>query len=474
MRLECLLRDHARSSAPAVDGLGYAELDAQADALARELAALGVRRGDRVALWLDKSPYTVAVMQAVLRLGAAYVPVDPVAPAGRAAIVIRDCAPRVVVSDRVEELRAEGIPATTPAGRPGGPLPAHGGTQDDLAYILYTSGSTGTPKGVCISHRNAFAFVRWAATELRARPDDRFANHAPFHFDLSVLDLYVAFLSGASVQLVPREAGYAPRLLVDFLVEREITVWYSVPSALVLMARDGGLLQTRPPALRALLFAGEPYPVTHLRRLRAHLPGVRFLNLYGPTETNVCAFHEVTDPPAGPVPIGRACSGDRIRAVREDGSLAAPGEEGELVVDGPTVMLGYWGRPPQTGPYATGDRVVFRDGVYHYLGRRDGMVKVRGHRIELGDVEAAVLTCPGVNEAAVVVSGAGLDARLVAYVVPDELDQDRRPGLLDLKRHCAARLPRYMIVDSVRYVPALPRTGTGKTDRRRLAAEAAR
>ncbi|MCO5967367.1 amino acid adenylation domain-containing protein [Actinoallomurus soli] len=470
MRLEQLLRAHARSSAPAVDGVGYAELDARADALARELAALGVRRGDRVAFWLDKSPYAVAVMQAVLRLGAAYVPVDPVAPAGRAAAVIRDCAPRVVVSDRAGELRAEGITATTPAGRPGGPLPAHDGTEDDLAYILYTSGSTGAPKGVCISHRNAMAFVEWAAGELGARPDDRFANHAPFHFDLSVLDLYVAFHAGASVQLIPREAAYAPRLLVEFLVQRGITVWYSVPSALVLMARDGGLLDVRPPALRALLFAGEPYPVTHLRRLREHLPGIRFLNLYGPTETNVCAFYEVTDLPAEPVPIGTACSGDRIHAVREDGSAAAPGEEGELVVEGPTVMLGYWGRPPQTGPYPTGDRVVLRDGVYHYLGRRDGMVKVRGHRIELGDVESALLTCPGVSEVAVVVSGAGLDARLVAYVVPGE---DRRPNLLELKRHCADRLPRYMIVDSVRYVAALPRTGNGKTDRRRLTVEAA-
>jgi clorobiocin biosynthesis protein CloN4 len=168
-----------------------------------------------------------------------------------------------------------------------------------------------------------------------------------------------------------------------------------------------------------------------------------------------------------PVPIGRACSGDRVWAVRDDGTPARHGEEGELVVDGPTVMLGYWGQPPQTGPYRTGDRVVLLDsGDYQYLGRRDSLVKVRGYRIELGQVEAALQAHPGVGDVAVVTEGTGVDARIVAYVVPAEADA---PGLLDLKRHCAATLPRYMIVDAVRFVAELPRTGTGKVDRLALA-----
>ncbi|MFD0889972.1 AMP-binding protein, partial [Streptosporangium algeriense] len=347
------------------------------------------------------------------------------------------------------------------------------GTADDLAYILYTSGSTGVPKGVCLSHRNALAFVGWAAAELGAVPADRFANHAPFHFDLSVLDLYVAFHAGASVHLIPQETAYAPRLLVDFLMSGRITVWYSVPSALILMARDGGLLDTRPPALRALLFAGEPYPVTHLRRLREHLPGVRMLNLYGPTETNVCTFHEVGEVAEDrtlPVPIGRACSGDRVWAVREDGGVAGPGEEGELVVDGPTVMLGYWGAAPQAGPYATGDLVLLQDdGDYRFLGRRDGQVKIRGYRVEIGEIEAVLQAHPAVGDAAVVLTGSGIDARLVAYLVPSGAE---RPNLLEIKRHCAAALPRHMIVDSVRHVDELPRTPNGKVHRRLLTSEA--
>jgi L-proline---[L-prolyl-carrier protein] ligase len=488
VRLHELVREHARRSprSLAVAGpderLTYGELDGEADRVAQVLAGQGVGPGDRVALWMPKSARAVVVMQAVLRLGAAYVPIDPLAPVARALRVIGDCRPRVVVTTEASAgaLREHGISTAMPypaAGGhpvpPGRPLPDPGGSADDLAYILYTSGSTGLPKGVCLSHRNALAFVSWAAREIGARPSDRFASHAPFHFDLSVLDLYAAFHAGASVHLIASELSYAPSLLVDFLADHRITIWYSVPSALILMARDGGLLAQDPAtvALRAVLFAGEPFPVRYLRQLREHLPQARFLNLYGPTETNVCTFHEVVTVPAGqarPVPIGRACSGDRVWAAREDGSQAAVGEEGELVVDGPTVMRGYWGRPPQDGrPYRTGDRVIqLENGDYEYLGRQDGMVKVRGYRVELGEIEATLAAHPEIGEATVVLSGDGMDARLVAYAVPAGPD---RPGLLDLKRHCAASLARHMIIDAVRYLDHLPRTANGKVDRRALA-----
>jgi L-proline---[L-prolyl-carrier protein] ligase len=452
----------------------YGELDHEADALASALAGWGVQPGDRVALWLPKAARAVAVMQAALRLGAAYVPIDPLGPVARTVRVVKDCAPRVVVTtgEWAIKLRQEGIATAMPY--PEGlerilPVPDPSGDPGDLAYILYTSGSTGTPKGVCLSHRNALAFIDWAVTEIGAHPADRFANHAPFHFDISVLDLYAAFRVGASVHLIPPEMSFAPTLLVKYMLQHRVTVWYSVPSALVLMARDGGMLKVPPSdfSLRVLLYAGEPFPIKYLKLLRNYLPA-RILNLYGPTETNVCAFYEVAGIPAGQVrsvPIGRACSGDRIWAVRDDGVPAGPGEEGELVVDGPTVMLGYWGRPPQGGqPYRTGDRVVLLDsGDYHYLGRRDGMVKVRGYRVEIGEIEAALQAHPDIADVAVVLAGTGMDAKIVAYVVTVGAS---RPDLLELKRHCAAILPRHMIIDAVRHVAELPRTGTGKVDRR--------
>jgi amino acid adenylation domain-containing protein len=346
-----------------------------------------------------------------------------------------------------------------------GPVRVDLGTEHDLAYILYTSGSTGVPKGVCISHHNAMAFVDWAAREVGAGADDRFSNHAPFHFDLSVFDLYAAFRCGARVAIVPEHHAYTPRALVEFVVRERITIWYAVPSALILMVDQGGLLEQPELPLRVVVFAGEPYPIRQLRRLRQGLPGVRLFNWYGPTETNVCTGYEVGEierDRAAPVPIGHAASGDRVWAVREDGSAAGIGEEGELLVSGPTVCLGYWGAAPRGDqPYRTGDIVRLQDdGEYVYVGRRDHMVKIRGHRVELGDVEAALLTHPAVTEAAVVAVGSGIQARLVAFLVAR-----REPALLEIKRHCAERLPRHMIVDSVVLLHELPRTRNGKLDR---------
>lgn len=482
MKLHELVRDQAKKEPEnlAVSGpdgqLTYGELDREADALAAVLARRGVRPGDRVALWLPKSARAVAAMQAILRLGAAYVPIDPLGPVARTIRVVTDCAAQMVVTtaEQAATLHQHGITVAMPYPQDLEQVPPAedpGGDPDDLAYILYTSGSTGTPKGVCLSHRNALAFVDWAVAEIGASQQDRFANHAPFHFDLSVLDLYAAFRVGASVHLIPPEMSFAPASLVDFMLRREITVWYSVPSALVLMARDGGLLEVPLEAfsLRVLIYAGEPFPVKHLRTLRDHLP-VRILNLYGPTETNVCAWYEVASIPADQVrsvPIGKACSGDTIWAVRDDGSPAGPGEEGELVVDGPTVMLGYWGGPRQDGqPYRTGDRVVLLDsGDYQYLGRRDGMIKVRGYRVEVGEIEATLQAHPDVADVAVVLEGAGMDAKITAYVVTAGASA---PGLLELKRHCSTALPRHMIIDAVRHVAELPRTGNGKLDRRAM------
>lgn len=458
------------------DPVRYGDLDRAANGLAARLTELGAGPGDRIIVWDDKSAMAIAAMQAAMRIGAAYVPADGAAPPSRIQVIARDCAARVVCAprQRIEQVASD-LPATVSCLDLTAPVPpaapvAVPVAPDDLAYILYTSGSTGAPKGVCVSHRNARAFVDWAVRTLDVGPDDRLANHAPLTFDLSVFDLYAAFATGASVHPVPPTLAYAPVQLTQFLYEREITVWYSVPSALILMMRDGDLLRGQaPPTLRAVLFAGEPFPIDHVRDLRSWTRA-RLLNLYGPTETNVCTAHEVVpaDLSRGrPVPIGTAVSGDEVWARKPDGTLAGPGESGELVVAGPTVMLGYWGQEPHQGPYRTGDIVRLLDGGgFDYLGRRDHMVKLRGHRIEPGEVEAALASHPDVAEAAVTVSGTGLSARLQAFVVPRPA---RRPSVLVLKRHCAERLPRYMIADEFHLVPHLPRTRTGKTDRARLA-----
>lgn len=482
MRLHQLAADVAattpdRLAVAGPDGeLSYGRLSARANALAHRLRLAGVVAGDRVLIWSDKSCDSVAGMQAVLRLGAAYVPADGSAPVSRVAGMARDCGARAVLTTgtRLSLITAElgsGTRCLELSGPADGPVrPIFEATEpDDLAYILYTSGSTGTPKGVCVSHRAARAFVDWAVALLAARPGDRFANHAAHTFDLSVLDLYAAFSVGASVHLVPAELAYAPVQLTEFLYEEKISIWYSVPSALTLMMRYGELLdRPAPPDLRAVLFAGEPFPIGQVRKL-AGWTDARLLNLYGPTETNVCTYHETVPADLArdqAVPIGLAASGDRVWACRDDGRPARVGEEGELIVDGPTVMLGYWGREPQRGPYRTGDIVrVLADGGFDYVGRRDHMVKVRGHRVEPGDVETVLAAHPRVGEACVVVVGEGIDARLTAFTVP----ASGRPGVLELRGHCAERLPLYLIPDDIRVVDTLPRTANGKIDRLALA-----
>jgi len=462
----------------------YGELSQLSNRIARSLTDAGVTRGDRVAIWLNKSAKAIAAMQGILKIGAVYVPLDPQSPRSRAATIIENCGVKALVTDSaradsIADSIAAPIPLLLTDGAPefgqswsnldnlsDRPITDPGTTQDDLAYILYTSGSTGVPKGVCISHLNAFAFVEWSVELLQATKDERFSNHAPFHFDLSVLDIYGAFLSGGRVCIIPEAYSYSGRKLVEFLRDQEITVWYSVPTALIMMMENGQVFEEPLDRLRVILFAGEVFPIKHLRNLYRGLPGVRMFNFYGPTETNVCTYYEVetiAEDRGAPVPIGRASCGDKVWAVKTDGSPAGVGEEGELWVDGPTVMLGYWGKDPQGGAsYPTGDIVVLmEDGDYDYVGRRDHQVKVRGYRIELGEVETALLRHERIKEAAVVVSGSGSDARLVAFVVV----AGKPLSILALKKQCADWVPNYMIVDKARTVANLPRTPNGKIDR---------
>lgn len=465
-----LTPDSIAVSAPS-GAVTYFELDGRVEALAAAFNRAGVRRGDRIVVWSPKSAETIAAMQAALRLGAVYVPVDPLTPADRTVTIMRLSGARVLCAPPALSSQAALPPGVTCVD-PAEALAPVGGSvtwalvgPGEPAYILYTSGSTGVPKGVCISHRNALSFIEWVVAELAPGPNDRFANHASFSFDLSVLDVYAAFAAGACVCLVPAEFAYSPGRLVKFLHHERITIWYSVPSVIMLMLGGGNLLDTvAPPSLRVVLFAGEPFPIPFVRQL-AGWTEARLMNLYGPTETNVCTFHEVTHDDLlrdSPVPIGRSCSGDVVWAQHPDGSRAAPGERGELVVSGPTVFLGYWGEPAQGQQFHTGDRVHVRDDdSFDYLGRDDGMVKIRGHRIEISEVAAALHAHKEVSDACVIGVGDGLDRHLVAFVVRI---QGSTCGPVGIRRHLASILPPHMIPQVIRFEAELPRTHRGKLD----------
>jgi amino acid adenylation domain-containing protein len=483
--------------------LTYADLAHQADRLATRLARWGVGRGDRVGLFLPKGREAVAAIHGILRVGAAYVPADPSAPARRGAGILADGGVRAVIvaSALAPALREEWpgpgpLPRLIVVGEPAPPDPPDAawdevmtdGTPpplppvpcpDDLAYILYTSGSTGRPKGVMLSHENAFTFLDWCARTFATGPDDRFASHAPFHFDLSVFDLFVACRGAATLVVIGEALGKDPARLGSFLVERRPSVWYSAPSILALLAEYGALDRdvAGASAPRLVLFAGEVFPITPLRRLRALWPEADFWNLYGPTETNVCTAQPIprtiADDQAGPFPIGTVCPPLRARVVDDSGQDVACGAVGELVIAGPGVMRGYFGRPDLTARaflcdeagvpwYRTGDLVVADDhGSFIFHGRRDRMVKKRGYRIELGEIESALYHHEGVERAAVVAKSDDAGVAIAAFVA---MKPDRKPSIIAMKRHCTIHLPHYMVPDSITFLADLPTTSTDKVD----------
>jgi amino acid adenylation domain-containing protein len=489
----------------------YAELDVLSNRLARLLLERGVSSGDRVGLYLDKSVESIVAIYAILKAGGVYVPLDPLAPLSRVAYVTRNCdirwlvtgkekagswaelvrlAPQitglVVLNAGAEAVKDMSVGAllldqtdlqVQPDSAPGVQRISF-----DLAYILYTSGSTGNPKGVMLSHRNALAFVDWAVDEYGVLADDRLSNHAPLHFDLSIFDIFAAARAGATLVLVPTEISVFPIEIARFIERNEITVWYSVPSLLSKLSEKANLRPGSLPRLRTILFAGEVFPVKYLRMLMLQLPNVRFSNLYGPTETNVCTWYDVTTPPdetAEPIPIGKAIADVEVFAVKDDGSRAAQGEIGELLVRGATVMQGYWDDPARTTlglvpdpfgrqekVYRTGDLVREEgDGRFRLLGRRDAQIKSRGYRIELGEIETALYRHPAVAECA-------------AIAIPDEMITNRLVAMVALKQPleastfhqwCAEIIPRYMIPETFEILESLPKTSTGKIDRQALA-----
>jgi amino acid adenylation domain-containing protein len=497
--------------------LTYGQLEALTNQLARTLRDAGVRRGDRVGIYVHKSLGAVIGIFGAMKAGAIYVPLDPNAPAKRLAYITRNCNIRALVTSGdvtgligllheempvqvvilMDDREPTGLPQSLRAVRWAetkrqGDRPVSGSEaiDTDLAYILYTSGSTGEPKGVMISHRTILTFINWSCEAFQITSADRVTSHAPLHFDLSTFDIYATLKAGGTVVLVPETLSVFPVQLADLLQDERITITYLVPSILSLMITYGKLDAHDLSALRAVLFAGEVFPIKSLRQLAAAIPNADFYNLYGPTETNVCTYYKVqptdlTPDRTRPVPIGVACENTDVFAIDDrQQPVTEPGREGELWVRGSCVAQGYWGDTDKTAAnfvsnpfqthfreiaYRTGDIVTLADdGVnWIYVGRRDQMVKSRGYRIELGEIEAAIYTHRQVKEAAVItVPDDLIGNRIKAFVVPLPGDHLTRQ---DLEAHCCQVLPRYMLPESFEFCNELPKTSTGKINKLLLA-----
>ena len=490
------------------ESLTYAALETKSNQLARKLVELGVGRGDRVGIFMNKNLTSAVAIYGIMKAGGAYVPLDPFAPVARIAYVIQDCGIRHIVTraDKTESI-SEILTGETGLSYllgldEGSDLPAHTVswaeitnsdpnaldlhlTEQDLAYILYTSGSTGVPKGIMHTHRSGLSFAEWAVDTYGLSEKDRVSNHAPLHFDLSTFDYFATAIAGGTTVIIPEALTKFPANLSRLIEQEKITVWYSVPFALIQLMDHGGIDTRNLEALRWILFAGEVFPTKHLRRLMSMLPAIRFSNLYGPTETNVCTYYHVPRLPTDndeTIPIGVPCSNVEDLVVDSEDRQVAPGEVGELLIRGGVVMKGYWGQPDKTLAgfyrrktlgyfedifYRTGDLVQLdSEGNYLYLGRKDRQIKTRGYRVELDEVEVALLSFKAVEEAA-------------AYPVPDgqgsnliEASVTAKDGFnlvqAELVEHISRKLPPYAIPVKIDILQVFPRTSTGKINRREL------
>jgi len=457
--------------------LAYRELDARANRLARHLAARGAGPESVVAVVAERAPGTVVAILAVLKAGAAYLPLDPEYPEDRLRYMLADSGARLLVSDGAlpAALRGGGLPpvvdlradAEAIAAEPDR-APEAAAEPGSLAYVIYTSGSTGRPKGVAVAHHGIGNEAWWSRSRCGLRAGDRVLQFAPFSFDAAVHELFSTFLAGATLVLAGRDALVPGDALRETVRREGVTFTVFPPSVLAVMD-PGGL-----PSLRVVLSAGEA-----LSREVAEpwARAVELHNAYGPTEATVAASAARVAPGEGRPTIGRPLENARACVLDGAGRPVPAGVPGELYLGGAGVARGYLGRPALTAErfvpdpfggagarlYRTGDRVRWRaDGELEYLGRLDAQVKVRGFRVEPGEIEAVLRRHPAVDDCAVVVrEDAPGDRRLVAYVAG-------AAGADEVRAHLRRHLPAHMVPGPVVRVAALPLTPSGKVDRRAL------
>ncbi|MGN9762104.1 amino acid adenylation domain-containing protein [Streptomyces sp. SD31] len=490
--------------------LSYRELDARVDRLAGRLARLGAGPERVVGIALPRSTELIVTLLAVLRTGAAFLPLDPHLPPGRVEFMVEDTAPMCVVT---RDSLVAGLPDTGCAllvldelgleepgldgpGEPSGPrepAPAPFPPGEHPAYVIYTSGSTGRPKGVMVTRDGLANRLSWMQRRYPLTPGDRVLQKTPMSFDVSVWEFFWPLTQGATLVVAEPEGHKDPDYLAAVIRERGVTVTHFVPSMLqaYLRAPRAG----EPSPLRRVFCSGEALS----RELEADFfatVDAPLTNLYGPTETAVdvtawdCRPADATD--AGPVPIGEPVTNTRLYVLDSRLGLVPPGVVGELYVAGVQLARGYVRRPGLTAErfvadpfaaayglsgermYRTGDLARRRpDGQLEYVGRVDDQVKVRGFRIEPGEIEAALLRHPGVAQAAVVVRGDGPgEPRLIGYVVPAGADRTGSDACdpVDVRRSVRELLPDYMVPAAVVVLDALPVTANGKLDRAALPA----
>jgi amino acid adenylation domain-containing protein len=475
--------------ASAAGVLSYAAFAGAVNHMAEVLRASGIERDAGVAVILPRSPELVVAVHGILRAGAAYVPIDPEHPPLRIRTIIEQSGARVVVAGTEFATLADQLGVRRIEPKIAGADPVEPRTSpDDLAYIIYTSGSTGQPKGVEVEHRSVVNRLCWMQRRYPLGADDVILHKTPATFDVSVWELIWWAMAGASVALLEPGGERDPRKIVAAVQRHRVTVMHFVPSMLGPFLSE---LEQRPDevhrlaSLRTVFCSGEaltPTLVQRFNRVLGPIGAPRLVNLYGPTEATIDVSY-FDCPSAGPlavVPIGKPIDNIALLVLDERGNRCPVGVQGELNIAGVGLARGYRGRPdltvaafvadervPGGRRYRTGDLARWRaDGNLEFLGRIDDEVKVRGNRVCLGEVQAAMESCPGLRSAVVIAEPSNTPdahgASLIGYFVPDFVSLDQ------LRAHLAQRLPAYMIPTAFVELTALPLAANGKLDRRAL------
>lgn len=467
--------------------LTYRQLDQRANALAVDLLNRGVKPGDIVGIYLGKSPDLIVSLLGVLKTGACYLPLDPYYPQDRLTYMVNHADARLIITDDARSqifnpgdrqtlniTRVDLACAVAPV------LPDV--NQERLCYVMYTSGSTGTPKGVMVSHRTVMNYLTWMQSAFTLKPEDVVLNQSTFSFDVSVWEIFWPLITGAGCAVITEEAKYDPHLMAGFINRHQVTVAQFVPTALRVIVDANVLSSCR--SLRHLFAGGEALDQTLVNDIARQYSG-QIHNLYGPTEATIFACHWRCRPGAEEkiVPIGRAIPHARTYVLNAQRAPVAPGESGELYLAGDILAQGYlhaetltqerFVDDPFVGEkgrkmYKTGDWVRQRaDGVLEFLGRIDSQIKLRGHRIELTEIETHLQALPQINHAAVILEQHAEQSTpsLSAFYV---LRHRQSIDVHEIKQHLAKSLPFFMMPSHFIALKEMPTHPNGKIDKSKL------